>query len=52
MHIVQSLKPTQSIRMCNEVKNPTDQSTTTDNHLVKILYIPLQNSVAESTDNI
>jgi len=25
-------------------------STTTDNHLVKILYIPLQNSVAEKTD--
>lgn len=23
MHTVQSLKPTQSIRMCNEVQNPT-----------------------------
>jgi len=24
LYIVQSLKPTQSIRMCNEVKNPTN----------------------------
>ena len=29
-----------------------DGSTKTDNHLVKILYTPLQNSVVERTDNI